>query len=55
VADLRTRGIDVPLVIMTAGPSAAHWARQLNVAGSIAKPFKVNELVATVERFATVA
>ena len=55
VADLGTRGIDAPVVIMTAGPSAAHWARKLNVAGSIAKPFKVDELVATVERFATVA
>lgn len=53
VAELRARRIDVPVVVMTAGPSAVHWARKLKVAGSIAKPFDIGELLSTVERYAS--
>ena len=54
VAELRARRIDVPIVVVAAGPSAVHWARKLKVEGSIAKPFRIHELIAVVERFATV-
>jgi EAL domain-containing protein (putative c-di-GMP-specific phosphodiesterase class I) len=54
VAELRARRIDVPVVIMTAGPSAVHWARKLKVEGAIAKPFQLDQLIAAVERFAAV-
>lgn len=54
VAELRARRIDVPVVVMTAGPAAVHWARKLKVAGSIAKPFTITELVGVVDRFASV-
>jgi len=54
VAELRARRIDVPVVVMTAGPSAVHWARKLKVEGAIAKPFQIGQLLAAVERFAAV-
>lgn len=53
VAELGVRRIDVPVVVMTAGPSAVHWARKLHAKGSISKPFRIDELLAIVERFAT--
>lgn len=52
--ELRARRIDVPVVLMTAGPSAEHWARKLKVHGALAKPFRVAELLAAVQRFAAV-
>ena len=53
VAELRSRRIDVPVVVMTAGPSAVHWARKLHIEGAIPKPFRIDELLAAVKRFAT--
>jgi EAL domain-containing protein (putative c-di-GMP-specific phosphodiesterase class I) len=54
VTELVARRIDVPVVAMTAGPIAARWARKMGVQGSLAKPFSVMELLAAVERLATV-
>ena len=54
VAELRARRIDVPVVIMTAGPSAVHWARKLRVEAALPKPFQLDQLIAAVERFAAV-
>jgi CheY-like chemotaxis protein len=48
---LRERGIKVPIVVMTAAESAKRWADEVGAEGYLAKPFGLDELLATVERF----
>lgn len=48
---LRERGINVPIVVMTAAESAKRWADEVGAEGYLAKPFGLDELLATVERF----
>jgi CheY-like chemotaxis protein len=48
---LRGQGIDVPIVVMTAAESAKRWADEVGAEGYLAKPFGLDELLATVERF----
>jgi two-component system response regulator MprA len=48
---LRGRGISVPIVVMTAAESAQRWADEVGAEGYLAKPFGLDELLATVERF----
>lgn len=47
-AELRRRGIEVPIVVMTAASDARRWAEQIAADGYVAKPFDVDELVAAV-------
>src|SRR5688572_133846 len=48
---LREQGISVPIVVMTAAESAKRWADEVGAEGYLAKPFGLDELLATVERF----
>jgi CheY-like chemotaxis protein len=48
---LREQGIRVPIVVMTAAESAKRWADEVGAEGYLAKPFGLDELLATVERF----
>jgi CheY-like chemotaxis protein len=48
---LRGQGISVPIVVMTAADSAQRWAAEVGAEGYLAKPFGLDELLATVERF----
>jgi len=48
---LREQGIKVPIVVMTAAESAKRWADEVGAEGYLAKPFGLDELLATVERF----
>lgn len=48
---LREQGIKVPIVVMTAAESAERWADEVGAEGYLAKPFGLDELLATVERF----
>jgi CheY-like chemotaxis protein len=48
---LREKGISVPIVVMTAAESAKRWADEVGAEGYLAKPFGLDELLATVERF----
>ena len=48
---LREQGIDVPIVVMTAAESAKRWADEVGAEGYLAKPFGLDELLHTVERF----
>ncbi len=48
---LRGQGITVPIVVMTAAESAQRWADEVGAEGYLAKPFGLDELLATVERF----
>ena len=46
---LRERGSNPPIVVMTAAQDARHWAQEIGAAGFVAKPFEVDDLLATVE------
>ena len=48
---LRGQGITVPIIVMTAAESARRWADEVGAEGYLAKPFGLDELLATVERF----
>ena len=48
---LREQGIKVPIVVMTAAESAKRWADEVGAEGYLAKPFGLDELLATVDRF----
>lgn len=48
---LREQGINVPIVVMTAAESAKRWADEVGAEGFLAKPFGLDELLSTVERF----
>jgi CheY-like chemotaxis protein len=48
---LREQGVKVPIVVMTAAESAKRWADEVGAEGYLAKPFGLDELLATVERF----
>lgn len=48
---LRSQGISVPIVVMTAAESAKRWADEVGAEGYLAKPFGLDELLAAVERF----
>ena len=48
---LREQGINVPIVVMTAAESAQRWADEVGAEGFLAKPFGLDELLTTVERF----
>lgn len=51
VRAMRERGLDVPVVVLTAGPSAEHWARKLGVQGAVQKPFRIPDLIKAATRF----
>jgi EAL domain-containing protein (putative c-di-GMP-specific phosphodiesterase class I)/CheY-like chemotaxis protein len=51
VRAMRERGFDAPVVALTAGPSADHWARDLDVQGAVRKPFRIPDLVNAATRF----
>ncbi|HUS15661.1 MAG TPA: response regulator [Chloroflexia bacterium] len=46
---LRERGIQLPIVVMTAAQDARRWAAEIGAAGYLAKPFELPELIAAVE------
>ena len=48
---LREQGVDVPIIVMTAAESAKRWADEVGAEGYLAKPFGLDELLATVDRF----
>lgn len=47
---LRSRGLSVPILVMTAAANAAGWAREIEADGYLAKPFDVGDLLAQVAR-----
>jgi CheY-like chemotaxis protein len=48
---LHARGIQVPILVMTAAQDARRWAREINAEGYIAKPFDLLDLLDAVGRF----
>ena len=51
VGQMRARGLEAPVVVLTAGPSAELWARRLGVEGSVQKPFRIPDLINAATRF----
>ncbi len=48
---LRSRGVQVPILVMTAAQDARRWAHEINAEGYVAKPFDLLDLLDTVGRF----
>ncbi len=48
---LQTRGVQVPILVMTAAQDARRWAHEINAEGYVAKPFDLLDLLDTVGRF----
>lgn len=46
------RGLGLTILVMTAAADAGMWAAEVGAAGYLAKPFDLDDLVATVEQFA---
>lgn len=42
---LRERGIELPILVMTAARDAAGWAEEIGARGHLAKPFDIGELL----------
>lgn len=52
VRAVRDRKLNVPIVVMTAGSSAARWARELSVNAYLSKPFDIDRLVEVTSLYA---
>jgi len=50
---VRERGLDLPIVVMTAGPSAERWAKDLGANAFLRKPFDMSSVIDVTSRFAT--
>jgi DNA-binding response OmpR family regulator len=50
---LRERGIELPILVMTAARDAAGWADEIGAAGFLAKPFDIAELLGAVRGHVT--
>jgi two-component system, chemotaxis family, chemotaxis protein CheY len=48
---LQSRGVRVPILVMTAAQDARRWAHEINAQGFVAKPFDLLDLLDAVERF----
>lgn len=47
---LKLRGVDVPILVMTAAQDARRWAEEIGATGYLAKPFDLADLLSAVER-----
>jgi CheY-like chemotaxis protein len=50
VEELNTRGISLPIIVMTAAEDGRAWAEEIGAAAVLPKPFDVQSLLETVER-----
>ena len=49
---IRERGMELPVVVMTAAADARRWANEIGAMGVVPKPFALSELISAVERCA---
>lgn len=47
---LKERGIELPILVMTAAQDARRWAAEIGAAGYVAKPFDLPALLEAVEK-----
>jgi CheY-like chemotaxis protein len=52
---LQTRGLQVPILVVTAAQDARGWADQIHAEGYLAKPFEITELLRSVAQLYAVA
>jgi two-component system response regulator MprA len=45
---LRARGVDIPIVVLTAAQNSQQWAAEVGAVGFVAKPFDIDVLARTV-------
>ncbi len=50
--ELKARGVQLPILVMTAANNARAWAEEIEAEGFVAKPFDLGDLVAAVQRVA---
>lgn len=48
---LRTKGLHLPVVVVTAAENARAWAQEIGADAYLAKPFQLGDLLRIVERF----
>jgi two-component system chemotaxis response regulator CheY len=48
---LHSRGIQIPILVMTAAQDARRWAHEIDAQGYVAKPFDLLDLLDAVGRF----
>jgi CheY-like chemotaxis protein len=48
--ELHRRGLDLPLLVLTASQDAHHWAEQVGAEDFLEKPFEITSLLASVKR-----
>jgi CheY-like chemotaxis protein len=48
---LRERGIQLPILVMTAAQNAQLWCDEIAADGCVPKPFELTEMLTTVEEF----
>jgi two-component system, chemotaxis family, chemotaxis protein CheY len=48
---LQSRGVHVPILVMTAAQDARRWAHEIDAQGYVAKPFELIDLLDAVGRF----
>jgi CheY-like chemotaxis protein len=46
--ELRSRGLDIPIVVMTAAQDARRWAEEIGADAYVEKPFELSKLIGTV-------
>src|SRR5688500_18124540 len=49
--ELRARGSEIPILVMTAAQDARRWAAEISADGYLSKPFDLGDLLDAVERF----
>jgi two-component system chemotaxis response regulator CheY len=47
---IRERGMQLPILVMTAAENARAWANEIGADGFVSKPFELEELLAAVAR-----
>jgi CheY-like chemotaxis protein len=47
---LKDRGVELPILVMTAAQNARRWAEEIGAEGYVAKPFELVDLLDAVER-----
>jgi two-component system chemotaxis response regulator CheY len=47
-----SRGLKLPILVMTAADNARAWAEEIGADGYVAKPFDLTDLIAAIERLA---
>ena len=50
---LKERGLELPILVMTAAQNARRWAEEIGADGHLAKPFELPDLLDAVERLRT--